>query len=159
MKNAERAADDIKRFANTFKGLLDLADELEQIGAIEAHTAELKNQKEHLLSEVESLKSLTETINKENDDKILATKVICDLQKEKAEQLVEEIKRESTQILADSKEQADSFQMVKTSELQDLYEKQKQAKKDLEEIQSLLASESEKLAFIKSEINKIKGSL
>lgn len=158
MKNADRAADDIKRIANMFKGLIDLSTELEQIGSIETHTAELKYQKDQLFTEVESLKSLTDSINKENDDKIAAANEKCEEKKLEAKQLIDEATEQANKIATEAKDKAGKFQESKTSELQEVYEKQKQAKAELKEIQKMIADDSEKLNQIKLQIEKLKGS-
>lgn len=58
MNQAQKAAEDIKHFANKFKGLLEIADAIESIGSLEQASSEAKSMKESAQKELEPIQKL-----------------------------------------------------------------------------------------------------
>jgi chromosome segregation ATPase len=156
MSKLNKAIEDVQKFQTMFGGILDLAEALKEIPSVENHIAELKNQKDALIIDVENINAHAAELEKKNSDLILENAKIEQEAKEKAEAIHNEgiLKGDSYVKAALLEIEADKAKMQEQKDEFNLQWSDAQSK--LSTIRELIISESERLDKIKSEIAKIK---
>lgn len=153
------AADSIKKFAKTFKGLLEFADELESMGSLDQQEKELKKSVEQLKSkqleaerDLEIAKSYVESAKNDNA-KIVAEALA------KGDKIIAEAAASSEEKLASAEKQCASMMLQARGEQKAIMDHIKILKSECESLESDKSEKSTALALVKEQLASLKKSL
>jgi chromosome segregation ATPase len=157
MSKFNKAIEDVQKFQTMFGGILELAEVLKEIPGVENHIAELKNQKDALVIDIENINTHATELEKKNSLDVLNNiKMIADAEK-KAKSIVDEATKNGDNLMNLAKQAFEKSENKIKADKEEFNSKYRDAEKALESLKSEIESEQKRLDLIKAEIAKIKG--
>lgn len=155
MDNLTKAADDLKRLAGKFKGIVELAETLEQIGSFEQAAREATARREGALAEEKRIRETLEALN----EKIKGMDDLIHQRRIKAEQIIKAANEKALEIVKDG--EGCAKKIVEDAERSEkvIYEETLTAKVSLEVFQKSIRTKEAELLEIKGQIQTAKDKI
>jgi len=153
------AADSIKKFAKSFKGILEFADELESLGSLDQHEKELKKSIDLLKAhELEAKRDYDIAKSQIEDAKNQAAKLVSEAL-EKGDKIIAEAVSSSEERLLSTEKQCAAFMAQAKGEQKAIMDHIKLLKAELESLESEKVQKSAALAQVKEQLASLKKAL
>lgn len=159
MGKLQEASENIKRLSAMFKGLVDAADEIDKMGSLEGHVAELELAKSKLLEECQKLSDHNTETSKEISANAELAKQVLEEAKESAAKIVADAQVSQAMLERKSARDKAAFEIEVGKIKADLESGIERAKADLIILEVQVKDKSAKLEEINAALEKIKGGI
>jgi hypothetical protein len=159
MSKFKDASENIKRLAVLFKGLIDMAEEIDKIDSLENYVVELEVKKSLVLKDCENLIVDKEILERQLESTKEKVPVLISETNEKAAKIIKDSELKATKLIEDSQAKVKEIDILIEEKLKKYQDKIQAMNSELKASEEKVNASEVKLKEVNLALEKIKGGI